>query len=124
MTLVGGELRVAVAVALEDRSSEGGNEFEVLSAHLMYFVYANLLTLVGMFEVARPLTFRTPSTGGKSDKASRLPSLFGVARLLRGFSLYVIGNSESLLLRLARFDFCLEILLKGFLTVRFNKRHK
>jgi len=40
----------------------------------MYFVYANLLTLVGMFEVARPLTFRTPSTGGKSDKAFEMPT--------------------------------------------------
>ena len=29
-----------------------------------------------MFEVARPLTFRTPSTGGKSDKAFEMPSYF------------------------------------------------
>ena len=36
--LVRGERRVAVLVAGEYASGEGGNEFEVLSAHVFYFI--------------------------------------------------------------------------------------
>ena len=77
MTLVGGELRITLSIREEDGSGECCDEFEVLSAAHMYLCFVtNVLTLIGMFEVARPLTFHRLSTCGKSNKASQVPSYF------------------------------------------------
>lgn len=56
MTLVRGELRIAVGVARENRSGEGGNEFEVLSAHFV-LCFLCWFVLLGCFRFyVEPLT--------------------------------------------------------------------
>jgi hypothetical protein len=78
MTLVRGELRIAVGVALENRSSEGGNEFEVLSAHDVCVSFC-WFVLLGCFRFyVEPLTLsHSHQRDRQRDKALEVPSFEG-----------------------------------------------
>lgn len=94
---------------------------------ILFCVLFVLVVLFGMFEVLRWTSehfAQSPTGPAKLIELLKCQDLFRVARFLGGFSLDRISNRESLFLRPSRFYLCFEILLKGFLAGRLDKRHK